>query len=467
MNNLEYSNYEMGNDPEISEEFNFEDETTSFELIPELDEVTYEDEFNYEISSYEVTPVESELIFEFGTINTEDELGQFVKSIAKKAAGAASSFLNSPTGQNLTNKLTNIAKKTIPDAIKSAGTKVGGYAGSQLGSAIDKRLGSSAGLGKDILGYAGQKLGAYGGQQAGQAVGNKVLSFIRFAKDAVHNAANSNPAAPTTVKTNTAIVKAAKKHYPVILKKKCRCSSNRRPGATRHNEVPYDSEFSYEDEFSYEGESEYLNEYSFEGEYDGEITSEGIFNEMVETELATELLSITNEQELDMFLGKLIKSAAGAVKTFAKSPAGKALGGALKQVAKKALPIAGKALGNMVLPGVGGMIGGKLATMATKLFEIESEGMSMEDMELAVAKRYVRFAGNAARRASRSGRGLSPSAVVRKAITGASRVYAPGLLRQNWSNNYVNNYQSDPYSPYSGQAGQWFRQGNSVILQGI
>jgi len=44
-------------------------------------------------------------------------------------------------------------------------------------------------------------------------------------------------------------------------------------------------------------------------------------------------------------LGNLIKKVGGAVGKFVKSPVGKAIGGVLKGVAKKALPIAGGALG--------------------------------------------------------------------------------------------------------------------------
>ena len=67
-----------------------------------------------------------------------------------------------------------------------------------------------------------------------------------------------------------------------------------------------------------------------------EFTAEtGVFNENEQMELAAELLEITNEQEMDRFLGDLISRAGSAVGKFVSSPTGQALGGLLKGAAKK------------------------------------------------------------------------------------------------------------------------------------
>src|SRR5579871_6330860 len=94
----------------------------------------------------------------------------------------------------------------------------------------------------------------------------------------------------------------------------------------------------------------------FEGEFEGEGESEGEqflgdvlgsvlggemespLSESEEIELASELLELGSEQELEQFLGNLFKGVSRAVGGFIKSPIGKALGGVLKNVAKKALP---------------------------------------------------------------------------------------------------------------------------------
>ena len=66
------------------------------------------------------------------------------------------------------------------------------------------------------------------------------------------------------------------------------------------------------------------DEYGFMGEdefYSGE--GEGLFSEADEMELAAELLEITDEQELDQFLGKLLKRAARTVGKAITSPVGR------------------------------------------------------------------------------------------------------------------------------------------------
>jgi len=50
----------------------------------------------------------------------------------------------------------------------------------------------------------------------------------------------------------------------------------------------------------------------------------------------------------------------------------------LKPLAKAALPIAGRALGTFVGGPVSGMIGGKLASAAGRMFGLELEGLSVE-----------------------------------------------------------------------------------------
>jgi len=101
----------------------------------------------------------------------------------------------------------------------------------------------------------------------------------------------------------------------------------------------------------------------------------------------------------------------------------------LKNLAKKALPVVGGALGSMVAPGLGTAIGSKLGSMAGGLFELELEGMNEQEAEFEVARRYVRLAGAAARNAAMASPSAPPRAVARAAIITAARRHAPGLLR--------------------------------------
>ena len=115
----------------------------------------------------------------------------------------------------------------------------------------------------------------------------------------------------------------------------------------------------------YNPEMETFEEEQFEwGETEWGGEAESVLSEADEMALAAELLEITNEAELDRFLGGLIKKVGGTVGKFVKSGTGKAIGGVLKGVAKKALPIAGKVAGGVFGGPLGAMIGGGLASAA-------------------------------------------------------------------------------------------------------
>jgi hypothetical protein len=161
----------------------------------------------------------------------------------------------------------------------------------------------------------------------------------------------------------------------------------------------------------------------------GEVGHEAVFDEVTEMELAAELLELNNEEELEQFLGKLIRGATRAVGNIARGPIGQALLPILKKAAKVALPVAGAALGNLVVPGLGGAIGGKLASAAGSMFGLEFEGMSPQDREFEVARRYVRFAGTTARQLARTPTAVPVNRAVRIAAATAARRHIPGLVR--------------------------------------
>lgn len=174
-------------------------------------------------------------------------------------------------------------------------------------------------------------------------------------------------------------------------------------------------------EMGYEGE-----QYEFgQGEWSGEG---GLLTESEEMELANELLSVTNEAELDQFLGNFLKKAASVAGSVIKSPIGQAVGGVLKGVAKKALPMAGGAIGGYFGGPLGAKIGSGLASAAGGALGLEAEGETMgEDREYEGAKTFVRIAADTVNRASQA-RGGDPRAVAQAAATAAARQHAPGLL---------------------------------------
>jgi hypothetical protein len=148
--------------------------------------------------------------------------------------------------------------------------------------------------------------------------------------------------------------------------------------------------------FEIPGEEEYFGEEEFLGEEEFFGESEAAEAEELELELAAELLEVTNEEELDRFLGNVFKKVGGFVSGAVKSPVFKALGSVIKPIAKAALPIAGGALGTFVGGPAGAMIGSKLGSAAGNLLGLELEALSAEDREFEVAKRIVRLASGAA-----------------------------------------------------------------------
>ncbi|MDO7847528.1 hypothetical protein Q5H92_14255 [Hymenobacter sp. M29] len=222
-------------------------------------------------------------------------------------------------------------------------------------------------------------------------------------------------------------------------------------------------EFEYGQELGQEFESEFNGEFS--NEYNGEA-----YEMNNEEELVGELLEVTNEQELNQFLGNLVSQVAGAASQLAKSPAGQSVGRYLVDFGKKTLPQlagqyggqAGAALGGRAGAALGGRLGplgaragqwagrkaggyagsaagnwvgtqagNLLADNAKKVFGLELEALSPENQELEIARAYVRFARDVARRSHRALRRnprLRPGALGRQVLTASAPYYAPGLL---------------------------------------
>ena len=211
------------------------------------------------------------------------------------------------------------------------------------------------------------------------------------------------------------------------------------------------------DQTQMEYEDEYENEFEYEDEYEaGGYEMDNVFDESEEMELASELLTVADDEELEYFLGSLIKKAGRKMGKFVKSKAGRALGKVLKGVAKKALPIAGGALGTFIGGPAGGAIGSKLAGAAGKMFGLELEGLSPEDQEFEVARRVVRLAGNAAKKAAVAPPSANPVSVAKTAVVKAAKTQAPGLIRP----------LKPMVKPFM-SSGRWVRRGRKIVLMGV
>lgn len=156
------------------------------------------------------------------------------------------------------------------------------------------------------------------------------------------------------------------------------------------------------------------------------VEGEGDFSEIDEMELAADLLGVTNEAEMEGFLGNVWRR----FRQFAGSPTGRQVGGWIRNIARRNLPTLGRAVGTALAGPGGGDIGSQLAAGAGQVFGLELEGLSPEDQEFEVARRVVRLAVEAGKNAAQAAPGADPKEVARRALLLAAKKHAPGLLRR-------------------------------------
>ena len=204
------------------------------------------------------------------------------------------------------------------------------------------------------------------------------------------------------------------------------------------------------------------------GELGGELS------EQEELELAMELLSAQNEQELEQFLGDVFRSVGRGLKavgSFAMKNVVPVLGPALKQIAKTALPLAGGALGSLIpIPGVGTALGSALGGAVANALELEVAGLDRETADLERARRVVRLAATAIREAATApGSGGSPEAVARAALAKAVSQHLPATA--NLAAAVAQGQVPPPTgmsAPQVAQAsGLWRRHGNHIVVEGL
>lgn len=191
----------------------------------------------------------------------------------------------------------------------------------------------------------------------------------------------------------------------------------------------------------------------FEGEYAGESGYAPPFDEAEEYELAMELLSISSEDELEQFLGRLVRGAWKGLKKVGSAVGriAKPLGKVLRGVAKAALPFVGGALGSFIpIPGVGTMIGRTIGQAVSSALEAETVGLEGEMRELEQARRFVRIAGSAARRLANVPPAGDPQRAAHDAVLAAAHRHLPQLR----------------LGTPAAAGGRWHRRGNRIVIQG-
>jgi hypothetical protein len=208
--------------------------------------------------------------------------------------------------------------------------------------------------------------------------------------------------------------------------------------------------------YEFSGESEAFEAEQFEWHEENKWGGETeVFSEAEVMELAGELLEVSNENELDRFLGNLIRRAGSALGQVVRSPVGQAVGGLLKGAAKYALPLAGTALGGMLGGPLGVRIGGGLAGAASDALGLEAEA---EDREFEGAKSFVKMAGDTLKSTLAGDPGRSPLALAKAALTEAAQKHAPALLAGAGGGTLP----ADAH--HGGRVGRWVRQGRNIII---
>lgn len=216
------------------------------------------------------------------------------------------------------------------------------------------------------------------------------------------------------------------------------------------------SEWESDNEFEWEGEAD--NEFEADQEYEFESADEFEFEGGMESEegLAAELMELESEEEVEQFLGDLVKSAG--------RQAAKAAGKAYQRVIPHA-KVAGRFLYDTAKPHLKqAMIGfghDLVDKGANRLFG-EVAGTPKDRQRLNIAKRVIKVAQDTGRQVVRIPPNVPPAAV-KSVVIKTCRRYFP---------NGVSVAPSSPYAPAApaapaGTRGTWIRRGNHIILQGL
>jgi hypothetical protein len=148
------------------------------------------------------------------------------------------------------------------------------------------------------------------------------------------------------------------------------------------------------------------------------------FEEEEELNLASELMEVSSERDLDRYVDRLVGRALEATGTDLPEPVERDLGGFFKKLAKAVVPVIGGGLGFLAGGPPGAALGSALASTAGHALGLELEGLSPEDAEFEASRQFVRFAGAAVSNA----RGAGSTRQARDAVLQAARAHAPGFV---------------------------------------
>ena len=180
-----------------------------------------------------------------------------------------------------------------------------------------------------------------------------------------------------------------------------------------------------------------------------------------EQELATELLEVQSEEELDRFLGRIASDMwARTQKGYQNSPAAQQV----MQKAKKFVPpVVGGGLGALthsprdVSQVLTQGVRQGLDWVDAKLWGAELEAVSPAEAALEMARRYVRFAQHAIGSALQAPRDIPPAQAAQIALVNAARRHAPALVPRVASG-------SPRTTAMIPEHGRWARRGRVLVV---
>jgi hypothetical protein len=118
----------------------------------------------------------------------------------------------------------------------------------------------------------------------------------------------------------------------------------------------------------------------------------------------------------------------------------------------------GKVAGSFIpIPGVGTAIGGAIGTAVSNALELEFGGVSGEQADLEMARRFVQMAATAAQRAAMASPDYDAEVVVNEAIIQAARAHLPHFR--------IRKAERTRKLSATGQ-GRWVRRGRQIVVLG-
>jgi hypothetical protein len=151
------------------------------------------------------------------------------------------------------------------------------------------------------------------------------------------------------------------------------------------------------------------------------------FSDAEERKLASDLLEVANEAELEQVLGDLFNRASKGVDLVGSKVDG-AVEGLIKTVARRALPSVRAAVGAAWGASERDQNARKLGSLVNQALQAKVAGMTAADPDLQRCRRlfekhrqFVRLAGRAAKAAARAPAGVAPVAVAQKVLTDAAK----------------------------------------------